>query len=316
MGDFNRHPLLRKGVKLHPDDTAFEAVTLIAQYLVRSIQQNEDGIIEDVDTEFLHQYRVSIRKLRSLLTLIEGVYPLEDSRRLKSAFGGYAKDTNDLRDLDVYLLDEAVHRARLDPSLNDGLDALFDDLRGERKRAIQGLKQLFLSNGYQNRKKADQEWFFLPDLPRGPTANKRIDKLVTKQIRNHYDEICRKGKSIGDKTPDRQVHKLRTECKKLRYLLELFSSLFSAKEINRVTRRLKGLQTTLGRFNDYCTQRQFLLGRLETSQNLPLNTAAAVGGLIVSLNRSKKDGVAKIKYRLAKFRDPKTTKKSLGELLT
>jgi len=101
MGDFNRHPLLSKGVKLHPDDTAFEAVTLIAQYLVRSIQQNEDGIIEDVDTEFLHQYRVSIRKLRSLLTLIEGVYPLEDSRRLKSAFGGYAKDTNDLRDLDV-----------------------------------------------------------------------------------------------------------------------------------------------------------------------------------------------------------------------
>jgi len=314
MGDFYRHPLRRKAVKLHPDDTAFEAVTQIAQNLIRSIQQNEDGVIEDVDREHLHQYRVSIRKLRSLLTLIKGVYPLEDSQRLKSVFGGYAKDTSNLRDLDVYLQDEAAHRARLDSALTDGFDAFFDDLRREREQAFQGFKQLFISKEYQDRKKADQQWFFLPDLPRGPAAGKRIYKIVTKQIHHHYDSICKKGKSISDKTPDPQVHRLRIECKKLRYLLELFSSLFSAKEINRVTRRLKSMQTTLGRFNDTCVQRQFLLDRLKTSENLSLDTAAAIGGLIVSLDRSKKDELAKIGNRLAKFNDPKT-RKSLSELL-
>lgn len=154
MGDFYRHPLRRKAVKLHPDDTAFEAVTQIAQNLIRSIQQNEDGVIEDVDREHLHQYRVSIRKLRSLLTLIKGVYPLEDSQRLKSVFGGYAEDTSNLRDLDAYLQDEAAHRARLDFALTDGFDAFFDDLRREREQAFQGFKQLFISKEYQDRKKS------------------------------------------------------------------------------------------------------------------------------------------------------------------
>ncbi len=84
-------------VKLSPDDRAISAVTRIAQFLVLSMQRNEDSIIEDKYKECLHQYRVSIRKLRSLLALIKRVYPPEDSERLRSAFGRYSKDTNNLR---------------------------------------------------------------------------------------------------------------------------------------------------------------------------------------------------------------------------
>lgn len=314
MGDFHQRPLLKKGVQLNPEDSAIDAVTQIARSLVHSIQGNEAGIIQDVDTEFLHQYRVSIRKLRSLLALIKGVYPIEDSQRLRSAFGRYATDTNHLRDLDVYLLDEAVHRARLDSSLADGLDAFFDDLRQERDREFGRLKELFLSKDYQEQRKADQDWFFLPDLPRGPVAETRIYKLATEQINRRYNSVCKKGKFIGAEAPDRQVHKLRIECKKLRYLLELFSSLFPAEETNPIIRRLKGLQTTLGNYNDLCIQRQFLLSRLETTPTLPSRAAAAIGGLVISLSQSKKDRRAKIEKRLATFSDPKT-KRSLKRLL-
>ena len=304
----NSHPKssYEEHVKLSPDDGAINAVTKIAQFLVLSIQRSEEGIIADTDTEGLHQYRVSIRKLRSLLALMKGVYPPEDSERLRSAFGGYAKDTSILRDLDVYLLNEAAYHARLDSRLANGLDSFFDVLRKERHREFQKLRKLLVSKDYQNRRKTDQEWFFLPDLPNGPVAEKGIYKLATKQIFRRYRSICKKAKRIGTHTPDREIHKLRIECKKLRYLLELFSSLLTQKKAKRVVRRLMGLQTNLGRFNDYCVQIQFLVNHLKNSQSLSSGAAAAIGGLVTSLSQSKQDSLEIISERVSKFSDSKT----------
>jgi len=64
-------------------------------------RQNEDGIKADYDTEFLHDYRVSLRKVRSVLSLFKG-----ENIALKQAFSDIMKGTNQLRDLDVYLLDK------------------------------------------------------------------------------------------------------------------------------------------------------------------------------------------------------------------
>ena len=293
-------------VKLSSDDSAICAVTRIAQFLVLSMQRNEDGIIEDTDTECLHQYRVSIRKLRSLLALIKGVYPAEDSERLRTAFGGYTKDTNMLRDLDVYLLDEAAYRARLDSYLVDGLDSFFNDLQRERNLEFRRLRKLLVSKDYQARRKANQEWFFLPDLPKGPAAEESIYILATKQISRRYQSICRKGKRIGTGTPDSEIHKLRIECKKLRYLLELFSSLLPQKKARRIVRRLMGMQTKLGRFNDYCLQTRFLVNHLKNSSSLSSGTAAAIGGLVTSLSQSKQNSLENISERVSKFSDSKT----------
>lgn len=302
------HPKSSHGedVKLSPDDRAISSATRIAQFLVLSIQRNEAGIIEDTDTECLHQYRVSIRKLRSLLALIKGVYPPEDSDRLRSAFGGYAKDTNILRDLDVYLLDEAAYRAILDSYLVGGLDSFFDDLQIERHRESRRFRKLLVSKDYQARRKANQEWFFLPNLPKGPVAEKSIYILATKQIFRRYQSICKKGKRIGTGAPDSEIHKLLIECKKLHYLLELFSTLFPQKKVRPIVRRLMGIQTKLGRFNDYCVQTQFLVNHLNKSQSLSSATAAAIGGLVTSLSQSKQNSLENIIERVSKFSDSKT----------
>ena len=313
MAKSHPKPTYKGHVKLSPDDNAISAVTRVAQALVRSIQRSENGIIEDTDSEYLHQYRVSIRKLRSLLALIKGVYPPDETDRLRSAFGGYAKETNALRDLDVYLLDEAAYQARLDPSLADGLNAFFVDLRKGRDREYLRLKRVLTSTDYQKRSKADQDWFFLPDLPRGPIAEESIYKLVTNQILRRYQSICRKGTRIEIGTSDSEIHKLRIECKKLRYLLELFSGLLPANKTKRFIHRLMSLQTKLGRFNDYCVQTQFLVTRLKNPEALASSTAAAIGGLITSLSLSKQESLKIIIIHVGKFSDSKarTMMKSL-----
>ena len=90
------------------------------------------------------------------------------------------------------------------------------------------------------------------------------------------------GTSITPSSPDVLLHKLRIECKKLRYLLEFFSSLFAQKEINYLIKQLKILQDNLGDLNDLSVQQDTLRKYVETDSNK--RTLLALGILIGKLN--------------------------------
>ena len=77
------------------------------------MRQNEAGIRADWDTEFLHDFRVAIRRTRSALSQIKGVLPVDAVEHFKDAFRELGRSTNRLRDLDVYLLEEETYRAML-----------------------------------------------------------------------------------------------------------------------------------------------------------------------------------------------------------
>ena len=54
------------------------------------------------------------------------------------------------------------------------------------------------------------------------------------------------------------MHELRISCKKLRYLLEAFRTLFPAKDVEQAIRQLRKLQNVLGDIVDYQVQQQYL----------------------------------------------------------
>ncbi len=87
------------------------------------------------------------------------------------------------------------------------------------------------------------------------------------------------------------LHVLRIECKKLRYLMEFFASLFPRKKINALIGQLKNLQDNLGDFNDLCVQQEYLLNvvtELPASQHQVKKTLVAIGSLIETLEHEKK----------------------------
>lgn len=57
---------------------------------------------------------------------------------------------------------------------------------------------------------------------------------------------------------DERFHKLRIDCKKLRYLLEFTRSLFSPSATDPAVRHLRKLQDMLGDFHDCCVQQETL----------------------------------------------------------
>ena len=61
-------------IALEPDLNGAEAARRILGHLFRTIRRNETGIKKDLDTEFLHDFRVGIRRTRSALSQIKSVF--------------------------------------------------------------------------------------------------------------------------------------------------------------------------------------------------------------------------------------------------
>src|SRR5262249_23551510 len=94
----------RFDVALAPSVRADAGARQIYQALLNIMVANEPGMRADLDTEFLHDYRVSLRRTRSLLGQIKNVFPEDTVTHFRNEFRWLARATSTKRDLDVLLL--------------------------------------------------------------------------------------------------------------------------------------------------------------------------------------------------------------------
>ena len=224
---------------------------------------------------------------------IKNIFPEKTTDRFKKDFAFVGKISNQLRDLDVYLLDGDTYKAMLPTVLRDDIDPLFDYLQEKRSKAFQEV-----INGLKSKKYVQilQDWeAFLNETPQEPTTAPNADlpiiNIAQKRIYKIYRRIVKAGNQILENTEDEMLHALRIECKKLRYLMEFFSSMFPRKKINVLIEQLKKLQDNLGDFNDLCVQEEYLLNiaeELPTTDQQSKKTLVAIGSLIGTLGRKKK----------------------------
>lgn len=91
-------------VQLDPNMRADAASKKIMLHLLDTLQTNQPGTMEDIDTEFLHDFRVACRRTRSALSQIKAIFPPKTTERFKREFAWLGSVTGPTRDLDVYLL--------------------------------------------------------------------------------------------------------------------------------------------------------------------------------------------------------------------
>ncbi len=279
-------------VALPPDEPAAGAARKILRQLLDTMQANIPGILADLDTEFLHDFRVAVRRTRSALGQIEGVFSPEVTERFRRDFAAIGLMTNQLRDLDVYLLDADRYRQLLPEALRPHIEPMFAHLAAARKKALRAVKR-----GLQSPQTSEilQEWERFINAPlapeaAGPNAAVPVRDFASPRIYRRYRQIVKHGQKITSDTPDEALHALRIRCKKLRYLLEFFASLYPEAEINPLIKQLKKLQDNLGRFNDLSVQCDDLLAMVQHFSCIPQPglTPAAIGCLVGTLLAEKK----------------------------
>ncbi|MBV5303574.1 MAG: CHAD domain-containing protein, partial [Chlorobium sp.] len=87
---------------LNPDAPIHESARQLLQFTCSVMRLNEEGIKKDIDSEFLHDYRVAIRRTRSVMKQLKGVFDSSETTCFLNFFSELGKRTNELRDQDVY----------------------------------------------------------------------------------------------------------------------------------------------------------------------------------------------------------------------
>jgi CHAD domain-containing protein len=293
-------------------DSVYDAARKIVASLLAAAQACEEGIAADMES--LHDYRVSLRKVRSALSLFSGVFAEEECGRLKASLGEIMEQTNRLRDLDVYLQDKDDYFPMVPESIQNGLHLLFDMLAKERADCRQAVAAFLTGPECQQTMARLRGKFEGPDTPPpGPCGLTPALPFARALIWKRYRKTCRLARHIGADTPDEVVHKLRIACKKLRYLMEFFEPFFPAASIASQIKSLKRLQENLGRFNDYSVQQCNLAGflrthrRSEMAENMAL--AESAGALMAVLHQLRRSERSLVLANAARFGNARTRAK-------
>ena len=293
-------------VALEPAQRADRAAVAILTQLTSAIEANLPGTLADVDSEFLHDLRVAVRRTRSLQRELKAVFPPDELAHFRAEFRWLQAVTGPSRDLDVYLLEFDEFAGSVPEAQRDDLGplrALLTDRRTrERRRMVRALRSQRTRTLLGQWKDLVERLPGLPEEDR-PDAARPVGEVAGRRITTVYRQMVRMGAAIDDATPPEALHDLRKKGKELRYLLEFFARLYPAATVAPMVRTLKSLQDTLGRFQDREVQAAMLrsLGDDIAAQGNGAAALMAMGVLVQRLTSQQVEARAEFAERFAPF---------------
>jgi CHAD domain-containing protein len=257
-------------VSLKADMRADRAMSAICRRLADVVDANRPGVLADLDPEFLHDLRVAVRRSRSVLKEMRGVLAPEEAAQARSDLRWIQEITGPTRDLDVLLHDWPTMAAPVPAAMAADLRPLVDLLERERQEAFDTMRRALRSRRFAA---AWERWQAAISRSRfdGPDAGDPIGEMAGARIVAVYRGMVKMGSAVDDASPPAALHDLRKRGKELRYLLEMFGSMWPAERVKPLVGALKGLQDVLGHFQDDEIQ----VGEL---RSLGPKVAAAPGG--------------------------------------
>ncbi|EDP65638.1 hypothetical protein BAL199_02399 [alpha proteobacterium BAL199] len=233
-------------------EPAGPALRVVLLALLDTVERRRAGVIADIDCEELHELRVAIRRIRSILSLLRTPEPDARLDHARETFAWLGRVTGPTRDLDVHILAWRAHRRQASPDDAAALEPLGRFLMDERAKAHAALARTLstrrLDTALARWRRAlsgnGATWTRYEVLrqPVGDLAGRRILKL--------YRRALREGTGITPATPAESLHALRKTMKKLRYVIEIVREVYPTRRVRAVLQTLRQLQQVLGDVQD------------------------------------------------------------------
>lgn len=296
---------LGPGVPLDRSDPAARAIGAILDRLRTHVLANEEGVRHQRDTEFLHDYRVAIRRARSIVRQAAGILPSDQMSNLAAELGWLGGLTSPPRDLDVHLEELAT---RGEPEI----EPLRTYLVG-RRREIQG--ELVAALDSERYKRLLDHWQTLaaaPPSPEAPDARRPAGEVADEHVARAFRRVIKRGRAIEAASAPEALHDLRKRAKELRYLLECFQTLYPEKERSEAVKELKLLQDNLGEYQDCQVQAgalRVMAEDLMEKQAAPAATLMTLGRLAEDLERRERQARDEFEARFARFSSAENRKR-------
>ncbi|MCA8235147.1 CHAD domain-containing protein [Burkholderia cenocepacia] len=209
---------------------------------------NECGVLERDDPEFVHQMRVALRRLRTLMRF----FPRFTDRQWKDTLGvdlrWLAKLLGTVRDWDVFATESLPALIAADGG-GSAWDGTLDAARAQSMAARVELRQALHSARYARLTLGWLEWLSALALPAADGDDApSLRRHATKRVRRLFGHLYGSPSLTSLDTAAR--HQVRIDAKRLRYALEFFASLASRRTRTETVKTLARVQSVLGEAND------------------------------------------------------------------
>lgn len=298
------HPTAVRGgaVALDPAMTAETVLQSIGRSCLADLLRNEPAALAG-EPEGVHQMRVAVRRLRSLLSALKKLLPRDERRAVAEQLAGLAAPLGPARNLDVFdaELMQPLHRRHhgepgwdeLSAAVERARNAAYDRVKAEISSARHAETVLRLLRWFDGCAWREAEASELPALtaPIGSVAADILDRRRRK--------VRKRSRHFAALTP-KERHRLRIAVKKLRYTLELLRSLYPRREARRFVKLLKPVQDELGHANDVRVAYGLVIELGKAAE--AAEPIAAAGGQLLELHeRALLRGEPKLAKRLRRL---------------
>lgn len=247
-------------LSLPRDADLLEVFRRMGRNCLAQLRGNIAACRAQVTPEAVHQLRVAIRRLRSVLTAFRGVLPTEERRRLAGEIRMVMKGFDLARGLDVFLAETWRPLTR---HVHDPAVAMLGEVaRSRRASTARGITRLLDDPKLTTVLLSLEAWWEGRGAAHALGSHagegaRDYARAILKRLRRKLDK---QGRRIESLTED-GLHDLRIRAKRLRYTGELFRGLFPGRGAKGYLAGVAAIQDRLGLLNDAVVTRQ-LLGRL------------------------------------------------------
>lgn len=240
-----------------PHQSVVDAFRTLADACIRQWQGNALAAADDHPTpEIIHQIRVALRRLRSLLKLFAPALPKEFVADWNARLRENANRFGEARDLDVF------HAELLEPVSPEGLvhAESFSQLltiSAHARQAARNAAERNLDPASQGREILELSTTLL----RLPTSSMDAAADLRAFARRRLARLRRRGRRRFEAAAGlgaSQLHQLRIAMKELRYATEFFAPLFPDKAVRRYLAHVTRAQSVLGFLQDVVIARRRL----------------------------------------------------------
>lgn len=226
-----------------PALNSYGACRAIFWSLDKKIAFHKNRYLKNENNEDLHQIRVNIRKTRSLLQCMEGIFDNSIKQRFIADFKTIANASNSKRDMDVFseylegldeieaeIILESLHQSEVNS--HEVLNVLKGDFYS---RVLQEWDVVL----------KDDDGFFKGNFSAYP-----FKKIGAIAIFKRLKKMKKKLSLLDEWVELERFHSIRIEFKKLRYLSEYFSTLFENTSLPQLLKTSKKMQNIFGLLQD------------------------------------------------------------------
>ncbi len=237
---------------VNPNQSVREAFAAILWHNVRALVAWEKAAKSWKDIEGVHQIRVALRRMRSALSVFRPAIPRDVTGTWAQQMRQFASALGPARDLDVFISEGLVPLAEHLPL--PGAKSLMALAERHRAMAYDPVRTMLESAEYRCFKKDFRAWLRAEGWRSAELSERQRARLdsralafARKTLKQRLRKVLKAGADANQDSAD-DMHRLRIECKKLRYAVEFFLPLFEGSE--GFVAHMKKLQDLLGMMHD------------------------------------------------------------------